>query len=85
MSYWVYLLQSDSTGKIYIGQTSNLDYRVKRHNSDYDKNRYTRKQKGPWLLIYSEKYETRSEAMKREKFLKSGDGREWILNKIIHE
>jgi putative endonuclease len=85
MPFWVYILQSDSTGKIYIGQTSDLDDRVKRHNKDYDKNRYTRKQKGPWLLIYSEKYETRSEAMKREKFLKSGNGREWILDSIINE
>ena len=85
MSYWVYILKSDSTGKIYIGQTTDLDNRVKRHNSVYDKNRYTRKQKGPWLLIYSEKYETRSEAMKKEKFFKSGDGRKWISNNIIND
>jgi putative endonuclease len=47
--------------------------------------RYTYKQKGPWRLIYSEEHATRSEAMKREKFLKSGQGREWIKDNILKQ
>jgi predicted GIY-YIG superfamily endonuclease len=34
-------------------------------------------------LIHKEKYSTRSEAMKRERFLKSGQGREWIKDDIL--
>jgi len=47
--------------------------------------RYTYKQKGPWQLIHKEKYSTRGEAMKREKFLKSGRGREWIKANILQQ
>jgi putative endonuclease len=81
MPFWVYILQSESTGRLYTGQTSDLEKRLERHNDqDIDISRYTRKQKGPWRLIHSEKYNTRSGAMKREKFLKSGQGRDkqWV-------
>jgi putative endonuclease len=47
--------------------------------------RYTYKQKGSWRLIHSEEYATRSDAMKREKFLKSGQGREWINSNILKQ
>jgi putative endonuclease len=84
MSFWVYILQSESTGKFYTGQTSDLQARIARHNSQYvDKERYTKKQKGPWNLIYSEKHENRSDAMKREKDLKSGQGRAWIKEQFF--
>lgn len=82
MPFWVYILKSESTGKLYTGQTSNLEARVTRHNSqDIDKTRYTKRHKGPWHLIYHEVYKTRADAMKREKFLKSGQGREWVKEK----
>jgi putative endonuclease len=81
MPYWVYILQSETTGRFYTGQTSDLEGRVKRHNAhESGSGRYTHKQKGPWRLIHSEEYATRSEAMKQERFLKSGQGREWIRN-----
>jgi putative endonuclease len=32
----------------------------------------------PWILIYTENFETRKEAMRREKFFKSGQGREEV-------
>jgi len=49
------------------------------HNAG--KCRYT-KGRMPWKLIYTETYNTRAEAMKREKFLKSGQGRKY-LNSIL--
>jgi putative endonuclease len=86
MPYWVYILQNEETGKLYKGQTSNLDKRIERHNTDESGSmRYTHKQKGPWRLIYSEMYPTRAEAMKRERFLKSGQGREWIRENITNK
>ena len=86
MPYWVYVLQNEITGKLYKGQTSDLENRLKRHNSrELGSTRYTYKQKGLWQLIYSEECATRSEAMKREKFLKSGQGREWIKENILKQ
>ncbi|MEK7461014.1 MAG: GIY-YIG nuclease family protein [Patescibacteria group bacterium] len=75
MTYYVYVLRSLSTTNRYIGQTNNLTYRLAKHNSGRSK--YT-KNRGPWELIYSEKYSLRTEAMRREKFLKSGVGREFL-------
>jgi len=84
MPFWVYIIESETTGKIYIGHTSNLERRLREHNDTVlGKGRYTRKQKGPWPLIYSEEMKSRSEAMKREKSLKSGQGRQWIHRNII--
>ncbi len=75
--FYVYVLRSLSNGKRYVGQTSNLDKRFKAHNSA--DSRYT-KSGIPWKLIYSETYKTRSEAMKRELYLKTGKGREFLDN-----
>lgn len=72
--FFVYIFLND-IGKIYIGQTNNLDSRLNRHNSNQCK--FT-KNKGPWRIIFNESFKTRSEAMNREKFLKSRKGREWI-------
>ena len=86
MPYWVYILQNQTTGKLYKGQTSDLESRIERHNShESGTMRYTYKQKGQWRLIYSEEYSTRAEAMKKEKFLKSGQGREWIKANILQQ
>ena len=84
MPFWVYILQNETTGKLYKGHTSDLDKRIKRHNiREPGSMRYTHKHKGPWHLIYSEEHPTRSEAMKREKFFKSGQGREWVKGNIL--
>ena len=84
MPYWVFILQNELTGKLYKGHTSELQKRLERHNThESGSMRYTYKQKGSWRLIYSEEHATRSEAMKREKFLKSGQGREWIKSNIL--
>ena len=86
MPYWVYILQNEKTGKLYKGQTSNLKKRIERHNSHEEGSmRFTYRQKGTWKLLYSEEHPTRSEAMKREKFLKSGQGREWVKINILKE
>jgi len=79
MAYFVYIIKN-LKNNIYIGQTNNLDDRIKRHNNNTEK--YT-KNKGPFGLIYSEKFATRAEAMKREKMLKFGKGREWIRNNLL--
>ena len=61
--------------KIYIGQTNNLELRVAKHNDQKVK---STKDRGIWKLIYKETFKTRSEAMKNEKYLKSGPGRDYL-------
>ena len=68
MSYYLYILEcSDKT--FYTGITTNLERRVDEHNSSPKGAKYTRSRR-PVTLLYSEKYETRSEASKREYFIK---------------
>ncbi len=77
--FYVYVLRSLKNSYRYIGQTNNLEKRLLEHNQGMT--RSIRFQL-PFVLEYSEIYQTRIEAMKREKFLKSGKGREW-LNKNV--
>ncbi|MEM8834371.1 MAG: GIY-YIG nuclease family protein [Planctomycetota bacterium] len=83
--FWVYVLVSESTGKRYIGQTNALDRRIAEHNSPGHNNprKHTSRNAGPWVLLHSERFQTRAEAMRREKWLKSGVGRAW-LDQALH-
>ncbi len=75
MHYYTYVLRSVSHGNRYVGSTQNIKNRLKEHNSG--KCEYTKGRK-PWQLLYFEEFSTRSEAMKRERFLKSGQGRKYL-------
>jgi putative endonuclease len=81
--FYVYVIKSQSTGKTYIGQTADLQKRLTLHNDPNNRlTLHTKRNKGPWILIYSEEYQTRSEAVLRERFLKSGQGREYLKSII---
>ena len=73
--WFAYALRSQRDGWLYIGMTSDLQRRIKEHNSGY--NRSTRG-RAPFDLLYTEECESRSTARQREKFLKSGKGRELL-------
>lgn len=81
MYFYTYVLYSAVFNKIYICRSSDLERRLFEHNSDLSK--YT-KRYIPWQIVYTEEYHTRTEALKREKQLKSQKGREFIW-KIIEE
>jgi len=70
--YYVYILKSLKTKKLYIGHTDNLARRLEEHNTGCG-GKYTW-QNGPWTLLYSESYPDRSSAVKREQYLKSTKG-----------
>ena len=72
----VYILFSKDYDKTYVGFTSNLIERFKSHNY-LSKKGYTIKFR-PWQVVYVEFFTTKSEALKKEKLLKSGKGREFI-------
>jgi len=77
--YYAYVLRSLIHGARYVGSTEDISKRLAEHNSG--RCRYTSGHK-PWRLVYKEKFALRSGAVKREKFLKSGQGRKY-LDKII--
>lgn len=68
MTYFVYILYSQKDHKLYVGCTHNIETRIKEHNSGKvmaTKNRI------PLVVIHYEKFEDKSEAFNRERFLKS--------------
>jgi len=79
--YTVYVLQSVSFDKIYVGFSSDIEKRLFAHNHPSNKG-WTKSFK-PWRLIYSEIFETKAEAMLREKQLKSSKGRGFIRKNIL--
>jgi len=78
--YYVYAIYNDLRDKIYIGQTADLEKRLQRHNKVLKSkaSSFTSKNSGTWRLIYQECYNTREEATKREKELKSFQGRQFV-------
>jgi len=79
MSYYVYILKSAKYNKHYIGSTENLEKRINYHNSS--RARYTKRYQ-PWVLLHFEEYETRSEAMKREKEMKNYKNVQKLLDEL---
>jgi putative endonuclease len=73
--YYVYVIKSISHNTRYVGSAKDISKRINEHNAG--RCRYT-SGRMPWQLLYQEEYSTRSDAMKREKFLKSGKGREFL-------
>ena len=75
----VYVLKSLKDNRFYIGQTNNILSRLRRHNEGRVR---STKYRVPLILVYSENYASRSEAMAREKYLKSLNGNS-TFKKII--
>ena len=71
--YIVYALRSEVDGRIYVGMTSNLPRRFAEHNSCQV---FSTKGYIPWKVIYTEVVENRKVAREREKYWKSGIGKE---------
>ncbi len=74
--YTTYVLFSEKFEKHYTGYSSDVAERVKSHNHLNNKD-WTKRYR-PWKIIYSKEFITKSEAIKYEKWLKSGKGREFI-------
>jgi putative endonuclease len=78
--YYVYAISSLERNYIYVGLTDNLERRLIEHNTGKNK---TTKPYSPFVLIYFEKCGNRIEARIKEKYFKSGSGKEKL--RIIRE
>ena len=73
--YFVYIIKSLKDGTFYKGITSDLKARLKAHNAG---NVRSTKSRRPWTLPYYENFQTKKEALQREKFFKSYKGYLWL-------
>lgn len=78
--YKVYVFKSEKDNKKYIGYSSNIKNRLKEHNQGKVKSTSKRK---PFKLIYFENFSNELEAKRRERFLKSGQGRKLLGNILL--
>jgi len=67
----VYVLRSRITARYYIGHTSNLQNRLSKHNAGYVR---STKAYIPWEIVYSENFDSKSNAYRREMQIKSYKG-----------
>ena len=77
--FFVYILQSQFSGRFYIGYSESPDRRLTEHNSGKVKS--TRPYR-PWVKVYTEPFDTEIEAMRREKHLKAMKSRAYLINLI---
>ena len=73
--FYVYILQSLKDGSYYVGQTNDVSNRLERHNS---RRQSATRSKVPWELVYTEPFDTRSQAVRRELEIKSWKSRRAI-------
>jgi len=79
--HYVYVLRSISDGGFYIGYSANLRRRVAQH---IEGAALATSYRGPWKLIYYEAYLEQTDALGREKYLKSGGGRRFLRAQLKH-
>lgn len=77
--YYVYVLRSKLSGRLYTGYTSDLRKRLAEHQEG--RSPYT-KSRGPYELIYYEACRNSSDALMREKYLKTGIGKRYLKNRV---
>ena len=71
--FHAYVRQSDKTGRRYTGSCEDLEERLRRHNAGETA---STKHGVPWRVVYTESFATRAEAVRRERELKTGRGRD---------
>lgn len=76
--FYVYVLRSTKSGRLYTGFTSDLRKRLAEHQDS--KSPYTRS-RGPYELIYYEACMDANDALTREKYLKTGMGKRYLKNR----
>lgn len=81
MKYYLYILYSLSKNKYYIGSSANISKRIERHNAGATP---STKPGRPWHLAYSEEFDSKTEAIQRERYLKRMKSRV-IIEQLIRK
>ena len=75
MIYWVYVLESLADKSQYVGSTHDVSHRLAQHN---DGRCPATEEDRPWRLIYEEEHPTRTAAIRRQEFFKTGRGKDLL-------
>ncbi|MFN0255022.1 GIY-YIG nuclease family protein [Pedobacter ureilyticus] len=73
--FYIYAIKSEADGRIYVGFSADVEKRLKEYNAG--KTKSTKGYK-PWVLIYTEQVAGRIAARNKEKYYKSGIGKEFL-------
>ena len=79
-TYFVYVIKSEE-GYRYTGMTEDLEQRREEHNEK--RKSFWTKRGTNWRVVYFEEFETKQEALKRERWLKSGHGKKFLKEKCL--
>jgi putative endonuclease len=77
--YYTYVLQSEVDNQFYVGYSKDLKLRFEKHNSGYIESIKNRR---PLKLVYYEACLTQQDALKREKYLKTWHGRQFLHKRL---
>lgn len=77
--FYVYILQSKKEKELYIGYTFDLKKRILEHNQGLN---FSTKRYMPWEIIYYEACKEKTDARRREKYLKTTQGGRLIKRRI---
>jgi putative endonuclease len=81
MNWYVYILRSLKHGGYYVGYTHDKEERLIKHNAGESR---STKSGIPWKMIYDEEYGTKTEAIRRERYIKRQKSKKYI-EKLINE
>ena len=79
MPFIVYVIES-AEGLHYTGMTEDMQTRLANHNGHTLS--FWTKRGTDWKVVYTEEFEVKADALKREKWLKSGVGREYLKQRL---
>ena len=79
--FYTYVLLSENDNKSYVGFTKDLKKRFDEHNKGSVRSTVHRR---PFKLVYYEACLNETDALKREKYLKSGYGRRFLNKRLEH-
>ena len=79
MEYFLYIIQSVADSSYYVGYTHDLRLRLEHHNAGWT---MSTKAKRPWKIVYSERCASKSDAIRREAYIKRMKSRTYIESLI---
>ena len=75
-TFYVYVLRSSKTGNRFVGSCEKLEEGLRWHNTGHS----TATRHGvPWIMVWSEVFSSKSDAVSKERYYKTGPGRN-VLN-----
>ena len=77
--FYTYILYSNKADKFYVGATENLEQRLSKHRN---KNKGFTNQADDWQVVYSKEFQTKAEALKYERLIKSWKSKKKIISLI---